>query len=121
MPRQNEKTLCLRSKINCPNDKTSRPVEKTLRPVEKTLRQNGKMPRQNEKTLCQTKKTYPLKEVNPGIYGLSVFTRSATSSISHLGVDVAPQTPTLRISSGSGSVMSVAEVINTERGFAWRH
>ena len=47
--------------------------------------------------------------------------RTATSSISHFGVDVAPHTPTLPTSSGNGSVISFTSEIKTVFGFAFRH
>ena len=56
-----------------------------------------------------------------GVQALSVRMRSATSSMSHLGVEVAPQTPTLWTSGGRGSVISAASEMNTERGLASRH
>jgi len=58
---------------------------------------------------------------SPEVQALSVRMRSATSSMSHLGVEVAPQTPTLWTSGGRGSVISAASEMNTERGLASRH
>ena len=58
---------------------------------------------------------------SPEVQALSVRMRSATSSMSHLGVEVAPQTPTLWTSGGRGSVISAASEMNTERGLANRH
>ena len=55
------------------------------------------------------------------VQALSVRMRSATSSMSHLGVEVAPQTPTLWTSGGRGSVISATSEMNTERGLASRH
>ena len=47
--------------------------------------------------------------------------KTATSSINHLGVDVAPQTPTRRTPSGKGSVISDTSEIKSVFGFAFRH
>ena len=58
---------------------------------------------------------------SPEVQALSVRMRSATSSMSHLGVEVAPQTPTLWTSGGRDSVISAASEMNTERGLASRH
>ena len=58
---------------------------------------------------------------SPEVQALSVWMRSATSSMSHLGVEVAPQTPTLWTSGGRGSVISATSEMNTERGLASRH
>lgn len=55
------------------------------------------------------------------VQALSVRMRSATSSMSHLGVEVAPQTPTLWTSGGRGSVISATSEMNMERGLASRH
>jgi hypothetical protein len=41
-------------------------------------------------------------------------TLSATSSLSHFGVEVAPHIPTVRMPAGKGVLISEACVINTE-------
>ena len=47
--------------------------------------------------------------------------RAATSSISHFGVEVAPQTPTRWIEVGNGPVISSAAEIKVVLGLALRH
>ncbi len=54
-------------------------------------------------------------------YWLSAFTFSAIFSINHLGVEVAPQIPTVDTKSGSRSVISSAEEMKQLCGLAFRH
>jgi hypothetical protein len=46
---------------------------------------------------------------------------NATSFINHLGVEVAPHTPTFFTSGDRGTVISFAPEMKVEWGFAFRH